>query len=244
MAENDAPGTVTIYNGGFSSLHADDHGLTLRNGARVRRFAWAEVSGFADGVQYGEGTYWCLLICLHSGQEVKAHGTPTPETLAAIRQVAARYGIPADVAGIPAADGGPAERGFYEDPGGRAGLRFWNGAMWSPLLPPEVSSYGTMSSAWLPPGVSRSFTAPKGPASWAALPMADGSSDYFAVQARRQAGRLALAVAVSAAALIWGLVTGQWWGAGFVGVIFVLQIVFRWNLWKLFVKLGEVVKGF
>jgi hypothetical protein len=99
-----------------------------------------------------------------------------------------------------------------------------------------------MSSQWLPPGVSRSFTAPKGPASWAALPMADGSSDYFAAQARRQAGLLALAVALSAAALIMGLVTDQWWGPGFFGGIFALQVVFRWNMWRLFVKLGEAAK--
>jgi hypothetical protein len=43
MAVDDVPGTVTIFDRGWNSLHADDHGLTVRNGPRVRRFAWAEV---------------------------------------------------------------------------------------------------------------------------------------------------------------------------------------------------------
>lgn len=50
MAVDDALGTVTICRRGRLGLYADDHSVTVRNAAsRTRRFAWAEVSHFADG---------------------------------------------------------------------------------------------------------------------------------------------------------------------------------------------------
>jgi len=111
MTVDDARGTVTIYRRGRTGLCADDHGVMVRNPAsRTRRFAWAEISCFADGSRMNEGSYfWVLHIVLHTGRKVTVMaGPPTPETLAAIRQVAARHGIPADVAGIPVKRGHPA----------------------------------------------------------------------------------------------------------------------------------------
>src|SRR5215470_681683 len=148
MAVDEAPGTVTIYSrGGYLRLSADDHGVTVYNpGSRTRRVAWAEISCFADGAHFSKGSYsWALDIVLHTGGKVTAWiFSPSPETLAAIRQVAARYGIPADVTGILSNNGRPADRGLYEDPGGQAGLRYWDGEQWSPLLPPDVeASLGT-----------------------------------------------------------------------------------------------------
>jgi uncharacterized protein DUF2510 len=224
MAVDDAPGTVTIHKRGWSSLHADDHGLTVRNGPRVRRFAWAEVSRLADGSVYNQGHYdWALLIVLHSGRKVRVHGANLP----VLRQVAARYGIPADVTGVPAKGERPAERGLYEDPGGRAGLRYWDGRQWSPLLPPEVG---------------KSRTDQKGPASWSALPMAEGRWTWAATAARHEVAEFAVFAAGSVALLISGLVTDLSWAGFFFGVLAALVAVRKWNDRKFFLKLDEAAK--
>lgn len=182
---------MTIYYSRWrTGLYADDHGVTVRNfGSRARRFAWAEVSHFADGSRYGEGDYrWVLQIVLHTGREVTAPVSAAPETLAAIRQVAERYGKPADLAGVPVKKGRPARRGLYHDPGGRAGLRYWDGRQWSPLLPPEASKWS-------------SRTVGGGPGSWSLLPTADGRWTYAATQATRWTVWSA-AFAVASAALL------------------------------------------
>jgi hypothetical protein len=72
--------------------------------------------------------------------------------------------------------------------------------------------------------------------------MADGSSAYFATQARRQVRRLTEAAALTAALMII-LIIGRvtWWAFMFV-VFFALQVVFAWNRWRLFLKLGEAAK--
>jgi hypothetical protein len=150
---DDAPGTVTLYGSGRTGLYADDYGVTVRNArSRTRRFAWAEISCFADGARMSEGSYfWVLHMVLHTGEKVMVPtGPPTPETLAGIRQVAARYGVPADLAGVPVKNGRPAHRGLYEDPGGQGGLRYWDGRQWSPLLP-DIGKPGTVKkslSSW------------------------------------------------------------------------------------------------
>jgi hypothetical protein len=190
MTADDPPGTVTIYGSGRAGLYADDHGVTVRySGSRTRRVAWAEISCFADGSRYSEGSYfWVLHIVLHTGETVTASARPAPETLAAIRQVAASHGIPADLAGVPVKNGHPAHRGLYEDPGGLPGLRYWDGRVWSPLLPPDIG---------------KPEAAGKGPRSWAALPTAEGRWTAAKAAARREAGFAALAAAISAGVLAW-----------------------------------------
>ena len=239
-AVDGAPGPVTIFERGWNSLQADDHGLMVRQGPRVRRFAWAEVSRLADGSVYNQGSYdWVLLIVLHSGRKVRVHGAyPSPPI---VNHVAARYGIPADVTGVPAKGGGveeggrPANRGLYEDPGGRAGLRYWDGSQWSPLLPPEVS---TSRTAWI--GTSR--TVKKGPPSWSMLPMAEGRWTYAATAARREAVRLAVFAAASAALLISGLVTDLSWSGFVFGGLAALGAVGAWNDRKSCLKLDAAAK--
>jgi hypothetical protein len=94
---------VTIFDRGWNSLHTDEHGLTVRHGARVRRFAWAEVSRLADGSVYNQGDNdWVLLIVLNSGRKVRVHGARSSSTPLVVNHVAARSGIPAG--------GGPARR--------------------------------------------------------------------------------------------------------------------------------------
>jgi hypothetical protein len=259
-AVDGAPGIVTIFDRGWNSLHADDHGLTVRNGPRVRRFAWDEVSHLADGSVYNQGHYdWALLIVLHSGRKVRVHGARSSSTPPVVNHVAARYGIPADVTGVPMkgqrparrglyqdpADATgvpmkgqrPARRGLYQDPGGRAGLRYWDSRQWSPLLPPEVSKSRTARLRMVTvPGAS------SGPASWSALPMAEGRWTYAATAAKLDAVLFAVFAAGSAAFLISGLVTDLSWAGFFFGVLAALAAVRARNDRKFFLKLDEAAK--
>jgi hypothetical protein len=67
MSTDEALGSVPICRRGRKGLYADDLGVMVRSSAsRTERFAWAEISHFADGggqadVQSGGGYYWVLL---------------------------------------------------------------------------------------------------------------------------------------------------------------------------------------
>jgi hypothetical protein len=242
MTVEDSPGTVTIYRSGRPRLYADDHGVTVRNPAsRTRRFAWAEISCFADGSRMNEGSYfWVLDIVRHTGRKVTVMaGPPTPETLAAIRQVAARHGIPADLTGIPVKKGHPAHRGLYEDPGGREGLRYWDGRVWSPLLPPDIG---------------KPQAAGKGPGSWSALPMAEGRWTGAATRATQTAVIFVFAAALSAGALALGLLAelgpdhahvpvGTWLSAYAFAAVFALAAGGCWRDRKFLLKVDEAANG-
>jgi hypothetical protein len=247
MTVDDASGTMTICRRGRMGLYADDHGVTVRNAAsRARRFAWAEVSHFADGSILNEGDYsWILHIVLRTGRKVRVHctfGSPTPETLIAIRQVATRYGVPADLAGVPMTKGRPAQRALYHDPGGQAGLRYWDSRQWSPLLPLDVSKWS-------------SRTVRKGSGSWPALPTAEGHWTYAATQATRWTVWFATFAALSAGLLAGGLVTELWWdrgahhrhmtGWGFwiLGGLAALYGFVAWRNRRLFLKLDDAANG-
>jgi uncharacterized protein DUF2510 len=203
MTAGGDPRAVTICERWRVGLYADDLGVTVRRSAsRADRFVWAEVSRFADGCQSTDtARIWMLLIGLHAGREVavecEAWG-PVPETVRAIRQVAERRGIPAEVTGLPMIDGRPAEHGLYEDPGGQPGLRYWDGTEWSPLLTS---------------GVRKAGTARKSAGSWSALPVVAGPWQYAAARARRSGVRFAVLAAVSAVATA-GLGIELWWHPG------------------------------
>src|SRR5262245_49353016 len=99
--------------------------------------------------------------------------------------------------GGPAAKRVSPDRGFYTDPGGQAGIRYWDGREWSPLLPGGLAD-GRQVGKFPGPVLSP-------------LPEPDGTWQYAASQARRlkawSAG-LAAAAAVTAAA---ALVVNLWW---------------------------------
>jgi len=104
MAVNDTSGSVTICSRGRSSVFADDLGVTVRGLGRARRFAWSDISHFADGIKSAEHGYlWVLDIVLRTGRTRRVQCTrapsAAPQTLAAVRLVADRYGIPADLTG-------------------------------------------------------------------------------------------------------------------------------------------------
>src|SRR5215471_7079013 len=138
------------------ALYIDDEGVTVRNFFRTQRFTWPEISGFADGSAIGAQSqrYWALLVVPRAGTAVTAaatmrSGAPRHELLSAIQQAAQRYGIPAELEGTPPPPrsfyrdhwGGvrPHAPGFYRDPGGQPGVRYFSRGRWTPLLPAEAA---------------------------------------------------------------------------------------------------------
>src|SRR5215472_12228500 len=111
MTVDDPSDSVIICSRGRSGLVADDQGVTVRDRGFTRRFAWSDVSHFADGIEpaeYGGSYLWVLEIVLRAGGTRRVLCTralvAAPEILIAVRQVAERYGIPADLAGVPMRD--------------------------------------------------------------------------------------------------------------------------------------------
>lgn len=195
----------TICERGPLGLYADDLGVTVRNSMfRDRRFAWDEVSRFADGsfqAMFGH-SYWVLNIVLETGRTVSVNCTkeePTRETLTAVRKVAKLYKKPAHLAGKPMKDGQPPRPGLYKNPGGRDGLRYWDGTQWSPLLRPDIGKPTTDS---------------KSPRSWSALPTANGHWTHAATRAKGWMAWFAVFTATSAALLTGGLLTDLSWDPG------------------------------
>jgi Protein of unknown function (DUF2510) len=205
MTVDDSPGTVTISKGQGLFLRADDAGVLVRNFhfGPARRIAWAEISHFADGRYTKKDlTSWMLVIMLRTGKQVRVLCSvlePTGKVVAAVREAAQPHGILADLAGSPMKDGRPQRDLFYADPGGQAGVRYWDGRQWSPLLPPAASKLGPVENS---------------PDSWLALPVAERRWRYAATRARRWTAALAVAAVVSAGLLTAGLVTVLWWDRG------------------------------
>jgi hypothetical protein len=244
-ARGGAPGTVTICKGQGLFLRADDAGLLVRNFyGRARRIGWTEISHFADGAYTKEGvTGWQLFIVLRTGKRIRVTSSvlePPGEVVAAVRETAQPHGIPADLTGLPVKRGGrPAVRGLYDDPGGQAGLRYWDGRQWSPLLPPDI-------------GESRSNNAQRAPDSWSELPTADGHWTYAAAAARRSTVLSAVGAAMAAALLAWAWLiqlgwhhlgwhgdfgVGGWFSIGLFAAGFALTARRSWRDRKFFLKL-------
>jgi hypothetical protein len=247
---HDYSGTVTICKGQGLFLRADDAGLLARNFyGRTRRIAWTEISHFADGSFTQEGqTSWRLVIVLRAGKRVRVASSrlaPAGRVVAAVKDVAQPHGIPADLTGIAAKrDGRPAARGLYDDPGGRPGLRYWDGRQWSPLLPPDI-------------GESKSKDAHDAPDSWSALPAADGSWTYAATHARSLAVHSAVDATMAAALLAWALLiqlglSHRWWHGSFgaggwlalggFAAAFALVARRHWRERKFFLKLDAAAQ--
>ena len=113
--------TWLLHRGFRQRVCFDGGGVTVCRLLRAERYSWPEVSRFADGFRSSEGgQWWVLLIMLSSGRTVtvslplsrKPRGNANPETLAEIRQVAARYQIPADLTGTPRHPDGTGQRGL------------------------------------------------------------------------------------------------------------------------------------
>jgi hypothetical protein len=109
----EAAGVTKIDKGGRAELVLDDDGVLVRNAFhRAEKFAWPEVSRFADGVrlvQVSGGEFaarWVLDVELRDGQVIPANVTSGRqpdehlEILAAVRRAAARHGVPAELTGL------------------------------------------------------------------------------------------------------------------------------------------------
>jgi hypothetical protein len=171
----------------------DDRGITIRKLLKTDRYDWPEVTRFADGWVSGDqgSKDWALRVVLGDGKAVTVKGTSGKNlsaNLVAIRQVAARYQIPAELTGIPRKrNGSPVSTGIYPDPGGEPGRRHWNGREWSPHL-------------WLDAADGKE--AGQRAVVWAPLP---GSERYDAAARARRAGiwsAVALAVTVAGLAAL------------------------------------------
>jgi hypothetical protein len=89
-------------------IRFDARGVTVRNFWRTRRLSWRQVRHLADGEIGGE---WALRVVGRDGRAVTASGTRSqvtretqtvkPETLAAIGEVAERYGVSLELTGRP-----------------------------------------------------------------------------------------------------------------------------------------------
>jgi hypothetical protein len=91
-------------------LRIDEHGVTVRNFFQTYRISWPEISRFEDGSRWvGQaGHVWALRIVRHDGRAVISTmaslggwraARRSAMLVAAVRQAAARYGIPAELTG-------------------------------------------------------------------------------------------------------------------------------------------------
>jgi DivIVA domain-containing protein len=135
----------------------------------------------------------------------------------------------ADLTGIPLRPPSTAiKSGLYADPGGQAGLRYWDGKAWSPLLPVDV-------------GGGRQAPIFPGEVSWP-LPQPDGSWQYAARQARE---KTTVAIGSTIAAAVLGGVAatpGNLWWAWFAVTSAVLAFD-NWKNRRFFVKLDRAASG-
>jgi len=196
----------------------DDRGIRVRKYFSTRRVGWPEVSHFADGgwINDGDDQRWVLDIVLRDGRTVTTGATSSGKTarpgqLAAVRQAAARYHIPADLTGEAVTEERPV--GLYPDPGGHPGLRRWEGSEWSPWLRPDPASGGPAGR--------------KAPAeAWSPLPGTEEQWHGADARARRagawSAAIFALAVIVLAEA---GLLAWRDGTGGSFGIVFSVGII-------------------
>lgn len=191
----------------------DDHGIRVRKYFSTRRFGWPEVSHFADGgwINDGDDQRWVLDIVLRDGRTVTTGATSSgktarPRQLAAIRQAAARYGIPAELTGEAVTEERPV--GLHPDPGGQPGLRRWEGTEWSPWLRPD-------------PGRGAASGKPAPAEVWSPLPGTEEQWHGAGSQARRAGAWSAAIFALAVIILAWaGLLAWRDGTGGIFGIVF------------------------
>ena len=177
---NAADGTAIIYGNKDVGLSADDDGITVRRGRRVERFGLDEISCFRNRLAIGLG----LEIVLRAGRTIHVPALielTDGELAEAIGQLALHHDVHADLTGPPPR---PAGTGVYQDPWGEAGVRYWDGKCWSPLLPRSVARRAKPAEG-----------------SWSQLPVAEGAWTHAADQAKL-IGKISAAVTAAAAAFV------------------------------------------
>lgn len=115
--------------------------------------------------------------------------------------------------------------GFYADPGGSAGVRYWGGGEWSPLLPPDFAD-----------GQAPEFpgTVP------APLPASGETWRYAASQARK--GRNQSAAFAAGAIIVLILVVGHVVSSKqlpYLGFVLALRAFSTWRAWRRWTRLDR-----
>ncbi len=119
--------------------------------------------------------------------------------------------------------------GFYRDPGGRAGVRYWGGGEWSPLFPADFAKKQALE-------FSGTVVAP--------LPAADGTWGYAASQARKARNQSA-AFAVGAI-IVLILIVGHVLSSNqlpYLGVVLALRAFSTWRAWRRWTRLDRAARA-
>jgi len=121
--------------------------------------------------------------------------------------------------------------GFYADPGGQAGIRYWNGQEWSPLFPADLDHAD--------PGKVQSFPGRV----LLPLPGRDGSWLYAAQMARKAGVSTALYAALTVLLLgvAWALPSARrFW---FAGALTAFRTFGQWRVRSRWIKLDRAATG-
>jgi Domain of unknown function (DUF4190) len=139
---------------------AGPDGIVIRDAQTTRTLAWSEVDSFVDAfIPVNQGrAQWALGVKTTDGSiviaQMTANGKPQGPagTVQALRTVAYRHGVRAQLTGDAANNGDPTSAGWHSDPDGKPGERLFNGAMWGPIRRhPDPRGQGTLES-WDPIG--------------------------------------------------------------------------------------------
>jgi hypothetical protein len=120
---------------------AGPEGIVIRGTKKTRRLPWSEVDSFIDAFIAGDQgrIAWALGIKTIDGSIVVADMTGNGKargresTVQALRSIAWRHGIEAQLTGDAANSSTPTKAGWHPDPGGADGVRFFTGAIWGPV---------------------------------------------------------------------------------------------------------------
>ncbi len=120
---------------------AGPDGIVIRDTQTTRTLAWSEVDSFVDAfIPANQGrAQWALGVKTTDGSvviaQMTANGKPQgrASTVQALRAVAWRNGVAAQLTGDAANNGNPTSAGWHPDPDGKLGERLFNGAMWGPV---------------------------------------------------------------------------------------------------------------
>jgi hypothetical protein len=118
------------------------------------------------------------------------------------------------------------DRGFYADPGGGVGVRYWDGLGWSPLVPAALAGDhqpGTFPARVLLP-----------------LPEANGRWQYAALRASRLTAWSAGLSGAAVLALVVGVLVYQAWLI--FAVLLALMALFVWRQRQGFIKLDKAAR--
>ncbi|HSZ37185.1 MAG TPA: DUF4190 domain-containing protein, partial [Acidimicrobiales bacterium] len=152
-------GVVGLVRSLRMELRVSPEGVRIRDAKTTLDLAWHEVDSFTDAfVRGNQGPQWALGVKCKSGSVVVAQATACgknkgrSETVDALRAAAFRFGVGADLTGIPGNGDLPIGAGWHQDPSGKDGLRYFNGAAWTSIRQFDDAHTGLPLQCWDPIG--------------------------------------------------------------------------------------------